>query len=117
MSVRDEIVAFNEEFADALDARDPDRVTQLYTEDAVFLSQEAATVFGRSEIRELLLRLPAAPEKITFEVGDVIEDGDLVIDVGILRAGGVRFGSSFVVYRRQADGTLKMAVDVPLSNH
>ena len=74
MSVRDEIEAFNQEFAEALEGRDPDRVTQLYTEDAVFLSQGAATVSGRDEIRELLLRLPPAPDKITFEAGEIIED-------------------------------------------
>lgn len=117
LSIRDELAAFNEEFADALEMRDPERVAQLYAEDAVFLSQGAATVAGRDEIRELLLRMPSAPERITFETGEVIEDGDLVIDVGVLLAGGARFGRYVVVYRRQEDGSLKLAVDVPLSDH
>lgn len=117
MSIRDELDAFNDEFADALEARDPERVTHLYTEDAVFLSQGAATVAGRNEIRELLLRLPPAPEKITFEAGEVIEDGDLVIDIGTLLAGGALIGRYVVVYRRQADGSLRIAVDVPVRDH
>ncbi len=117
MSVRGELDAFNEEFADALEARDPERVTRMYAEDAVFLSQGAATVAGRDEIRDLLLRLPPAPERITFKAGEVIEDGDLVIDIGTLLAGGARFGRYVVVYRRQADGSLKIAVDVPVSDH
>jgi ketosteroid isomerase-like protein len=117
MTIRDELAAFNEEFAVALEKRGPDRVSRLYTDDAVFLSQGAAMVRGRDEIRELLLRLPPAPERITFEIGEVIEDGDLVIDIGNLLAGGARFGRYVVIYRRQADGTLKLAVDVPLSDH
>ncbi len=117
MTVHDEVVAFNEEFADALEQRDPDRVARLYTEDAVFLGQGSPTVHGRDEIRELLLRMPAAAEKITFETGEVVEDGDLVIDIGTLLTGGVRFGRYVVVHRRQPDGSLKIAVDVPVGDH
>lgn len=117
MDIREELAAFNEEFADALEQRDPDRVAQLYTEDAVFLGQGSPTVHGRDQIRELLLRMPAAPERITFETGEVIEDGDLVIDVGTLLIGGIRFGRYVVVHRRQADGSLKLAVDVPVGDH
>jgi ketosteroid isomerase-like protein len=60
--------------------------------------------------------MPSSPERITFETREVLEDGDLVIDIGTLLVGGVGFGKYVVVHRRQEDGTLKIAVDVPLSD-
>lgn len=117
MTILEELATFNEDFADALERNDSQRVANLYTEDAVFLSQGAQTVRGRDDIRELLLRMPSSPERITFETREVLEDGDLVVDIGTLLIGGVGFGKYVVVHRRQADGTLKIAVDVPLSDH
>lgn len=117
MPIRDELATFNEEFANALERSNSDAVAAMYTEDAVFLSQGAPTVHGREEIRQLMQRMPSSPERITFETDEVMEDGDLVIDVGTLLAGGVRLGRYVVVHRRQKDGSLRIAVDVPLSDH
>jgi uncharacterized protein (TIGR02246 family) len=116
MTIHEELASFNEEFADGLEKKDSERVANLYTEDAVFLSQGADAVHGRENIRELLLRMPSSPERITFETREVLEDGDLVIDIGTLLVGGVGFGKYVVVHRRQEDGALKIAVDVPLSD-
>jgi uncharacterized protein (TIGR02246 family) len=116
VAILEELASFNEEVADALEKNDSERVANLYTVDAVFLSQGANAVHGREEIRELMARMPASAERITFQTRDVLEDGDLVVDIGTLLVGGVPFGKYVVIHRRQADGSLKMAVDVPLSD-
>jgi ketosteroid isomerase-like protein len=117
MTILEELASFNKEFAVGLEQNDSERVADLYTKDAVFLSQGADTVHGQENIRELLLRMPSSPERISFETREVFEDGDLVVDTGTLLVGGVGFGKYVVIHRRQADGTLKIAVDVPLSDH
>jgi ketosteroid isomerase-like protein len=116
MTVQEDVAAFNEEFAVGLAKNDAVRVSYLYTEDAVFLSQGAPPVRGRDEIRDLFLRMPSSSEPITFESREILEDGDLVVDIGTLLVGGVGFGKYVIVHRRQADGTLKIAVDVPLGD-
>jgi len=117
MTVQDDVASFNEEFADGLARSDADRVSSLYTEDAVFLSQGAPPIRGRDEIRELFLRMPSSSEPITFDSREILEDGDLVVDIGTLLVGGVGFGKYVIVHRRQADGSLKIAVDVPLGDN
>lgn len=62
----------------------------------------------------MLAELGTSGGPITFETGEVIEDGDLVIDIGTLLIGGEPSGRYVVVYRRQGDGSLKLAVDVPV---
>jgi ketosteroid isomerase-like protein len=115
VSVHDELAAFYEAFTRALESSDPDRMSQYYTDDAVFLRNGAAPVIGREQIGRLF-HGPAATKKTTFEVGAVLEDGDLVVDVGHILLGGVRVSRFVGVYRRQVDGSLKMAVDVPMKD-
>ena len=117
VATREELRTLNGEFADALEQRDADRLAELYVDDAVFLVQGSPTVTGRAAIREMMASLPASTKRTSFETVEVYEDGDLVVDVGTLLSDGTRVGSYVVVYRRQADGTLKMAVDVPISDH
>jgi ketosteroid isomerase-like protein len=114
VGIRDELASFNDMFATALAENDPDRIADFYTVDAVFLSQGVPTVSGRAQILEMFRGFKANGEAIAFETGDVIEDGDLVIDIGSLLAGGKPSGRYVVVYRRQGDGSLKLAVDVPI---
>lgn len=113
MSVSDELESFYEEFALALETRDLDRLSHLYTEDAVFLSNGAAPVIGNEQIGQLF-QGPPSTKKTTFEVGKVLEDGDLIIDFGTILHDGDRVSWFVGVYRRQANGDLKMAVDVPM---
>jgi ketosteroid isomerase-like protein len=115
MSADDELATFYEEFARALESRDPDRLSQFYTDDADFLSNGTAPVIGREQIGHLF-QGPTATKKTTFEVGAVLEDGDLVVDVGNILHDGVRVARFVGVYRRQVDGSLKMAVDVPMKD-
>ena len=116
MATREELRMLNEEFADALEKRDANRLAELYVDDAVFLMQGSPTVTGRAAIREMMESLPESTKRTSFETVQLHEDGDLVVDVGTLLSDGTRVGSYVVVYRRQADGTLKVAVDVPISD-
>ncbi len=113
MSVKDELESFYEEFALALETRDLDRFTQLYTDDAVFLRNGAVPVIGNEQIGQLF-QGPPSTKKTTFEVGEVLEDRDLIVDSGMILLDGERISRFVGVYRRQADGSLKMAVDVPM---
>src|ERR1035441_420195 len=113
VSVNDELESFYEEFALALETRDPERLSQLYTDDAVFLRNGAAPVIGNKEIGHLFQGPPPTSET-TFQVGEVLEDGDLIVDVGMILLDGDHVSRFVGVYRRQADGSLKMAIDVPM---
>lgn len=113
MSVNDELESFYEEFARALETSDLDRLTNLYTDDAVFLRNGTAPVIGNEQIGQLF-QGPPSTRKTTFEVGEVLEDGDLIIDAGVILHDGERALRFIGVYRRQSDGSLKMAVDVPM---
>lgn len=114
MTTRDELDVVNEAFAALLATPDPGRLAAFYTDDAVFLEAGKATTIGRAAILEKFRRDLPEPMSVRFETGEVIEDGDLVVDIGTLHSGGKRFARYVVVYRRQEDGTLKLAVDVPL---
>ena len=117
MTIRDELSVLNEQFADAFEDRDVDRLAEFYDDDAVFLSQGTATVAGRDQIREFFRGFPPSSGRTVFEAGEVLEDGDIVVDIGTLRRGETRVGRYVVIYRRQPDGSLRLAVDVPLSIH
>jgi ketosteroid isomerase-like protein len=107
MAVNDELKSFYEEFALALDTRDLVRISRLYTDDAVFLRNGSAPITGSEQIGQLF-QGPPPTTKTTFEFGDVLEDGEMILH------DGDRVSRFVGVYRRQADGSLKMAVDVPM---
>lgn len=44
----------------------------------------------------------------------MIEGGDLVVEIGTLVRQGEPTGRYVVIYRRQGDGSLKLAVDVAI---
>ncbi len=108
MTTRDELAAINEGFAEASAEQDVDRVVGFYTEDARLLSAGAPMIRGGQEIAARLLK--NGPVTIKFETIDVLEDGALVVDVGRYVTPKGR-GKYIVVYQRQPDGTLKLAVD------
>lgn len=113
MSVNDDLESFYKEFAMALQTQDVGRLCQLYTDDAVFLRSGAVPVIGNRQISDLF-EGPSPTKKTTFEVGDVLEDGDLIVDVGRILVDGSLVSRFVGVYRRQSDGRLMMAVDVPM---
>jgi ketosteroid isomerase-like protein len=113
LSINDELKTFYEEFALALETRDLHQLSQLYTDDAVFITNGAAPVIGNEQIGHLF-QGPPTTKRTTFEVGEVLEDGDLIVDVGTILLDGGRVSRFVGVYRRQANGSLKMAIDVPM---
>jgi ketosteroid isomerase-like protein len=115
MSVRDELRAINEGFADALAKQDLERVMDFYADDARLLFHGIPMVKGREDIEALWRDELEEPSTVRFESGEIFEGGSLVIDVGRYESGsGV--GKYVVVYQRQADGTLKCIIDAGLSD-
>ena len=116
MSIRDELEAFTERFSAALAAQDAAAVVDAYTDDARLLFAGRPIVRGREAIADLFEGwLAHGPHHMRFESTDVWEAGSLVVDVGTIRspAGSSKY---VVVYERQADGSLKMAVDAVTSD-
>jgi uncharacterized protein (TIGR02246 family) len=116
MDVRDELRAFNDRFSAALAAQDADTVVDSYTENARLLFSGMPTVHGRIAIGEVMRAwLAEEPHHMTFETGEVWEAGNIVVDVGTISS--PRGSSKYVVvYERQADGSLKLAVDAVTSD-
>ena len=85
MSAIDDLELFYDEFASALETRDIDRLSRLYADEAAFLSSGAPTVIGNQQISHLF-EGPPPTKKTTFEVGEILEDGDLIVDVGQILA-------------------------------
>ena len=106
MTTRDELRACNERFSAALAANDSEAIAAAYTDDARLLFHGMPLIQGSEEIAKVF----SAPAQITFESGDVWEAGDIVVDVGTYRS-SARTGKYVVVYERQPDGSLRMAVD------
>jgi len=116
MSLRDELEAINEGFSKALAEQDVERVVAYYTDDARLLWPDQPMIRGREAITaEFANDLRDGPAIVQFETLDVLEGGDLVVDVGRM----IRPESEakyVVVYQRQADGSLKLAVDALSDN-
>ena len=114
MSIHEDLESFYEEFSSALETRDFNRLCPLYTDEAVYFASATAPVFGNQQISNLC-EGPAPTKKITFEVGEVLEEGDLIVDIGWILDDGSRVSRFVGIYRRQSDGRLKMAVDVAMT--
>jgi len=113
-STRDELNALNIEVAEALEKRNAVGLSEFYTNDAVFLTNGEPTVIGQDAIRRMFQELPPGDHRISFEAGEILEEGDLVVDVGSIHSQGERIARYVVVYRRQPGGSLRLAVDVPI---
>lgn len=111
MTTRDELAAMNERFSRALAEQDVDTVAGFYTDDAVALFAGSPMIRGRAAIEaSFRAGLRDGPTTTRFEASDVLESGSLVVEVGrYTTPTGV--GKYVVVYERQPDGSLKMAVD------
>ncbi len=111
MSTRDELAALNERFSGALAAQDADAVMDLYTHDARLLFTGMPIIRGREAIAKMMgAWLAESPHQMTFQTGDIWEAGNIVVDVGTYDSPRGT-GKYIVLYERQADGSLKMAVD------
>jgi ketosteroid isomerase-like protein len=111
MTIRDELASFNERFSAALATQDTDSLVDLYTDDARLLFAGMPMIHGRQAIAELMgAWLAESPHQMTFQTGDIWEAGDIVVDVGTYDSPRGA-GKYVVLYERQTDGSLKLAVD------
>jgi ketosteroid isomerase-like protein len=111
VSTRDEVEAFNADFAAALARQDAAHLASLYTADARLHFPGRPMIQGRPAIAAMWTEaMDGQPVSTQFVAGDILEAGELVVDIGrfITPTGS---GKYVVVYERDADGQLRLAVD------
>ena len=111
MSTRDEVEAFNADFAAALARQDAAHLASLYTADARLHFPGRPMIQGREAIAAMWTEaMESQPASTQFEAGDILEAGNLVVDIGrfVTPTGS---GKYVVVYERDAHGQLRLAVD------
>ena len=116
MAIRDELDAINEAFGAAFATQDAERLSAFYADDARLLFTGQPTVRGRDAVDATLRDMVASgPASLRFVTDEVVADGSLVIDIG--RIVGSRGESKYVVvYRREADGSLRIILDAASSD-
>jgi uncharacterized protein (TIGR02246 family) len=106
----------NAGMARALAEQDATRFASYYADDARMLFHGQPIIRGRAGIEaEVRGWVTKRPVTLRFETGDVIADGSLVVDVGRIISPTGR-SKYVVVYQRQPDGSLKIAVDAGSSD-
>lgn len=116
MAVRDELAAINAGFGEAFATQDADRLAAFYADDARLLFHGHPIIRGRAAVDAALLGMvQGEPASLRFVSDEVIEEGSLVVDIGRIvdTTGQSKY---VVVYRRQADGSLRIIVDAPSSD-
>lgn len=112
MTIREEIEALNEGFARDLAAQDVEGLVARYTDDAQFLFAGQPILRGREAVETIMREWVAdGPVKVRFESHEVMTDGSLAVDVGVIVGPSGPTTKYVVVYRRQPDGRLRIAID------
>jgi ketosteroid isomerase-like protein len=116
MTTRDKVNLINDEYARAMAAQDVARMTSLYAEDARLLFSDTPVVEGRAAVEAFYAKaLERGSVAITFEPIDVIDAGELVVDIGYYESSDER-GKYVVVFRRQDDGALKIVIEADITD-
>ena len=110
-AARSAIEALNAQLAAAYNRRDPDGIASLYTDDAVFITNEGVSR-GRAAIRDRYERLLVTNRNLIFTPFDFRASGDLAVETGrysvqIARAGVAPYTESGIsqrVWERQPNG-------------
>lgn len=121
------IRALIKEWSAAALAKDAEKFVSFYAEDAVLMLEDAPDMRGMAALREGAGGMMQDPHfALSFEADNVVvaRSGDLAYETGsyILTTsapeGGpvTENGYYVVVWRKQADGGWKVAVDVPVSD-
>jgi len=111
MAIRDELDAINAGFGEAFASQDAERLAAFYADDARLLFHGQPTTRGRAAVDAVFREaVSGGPATMRFETDEVIGDGSLVVDIGRI-IGPTGESRYVVVYQRQADGSLRIAVD------
>lgn len=115
-AAREEVKSAETAFAAAFRDRDKDRFFAMMAEDAVFLGTQK-TLRGRPQVIETWSRFfadPSPPFSWQPERVEVSADGSLGLSTGpVLDPAGKQIGMFSSIWRRQPDGTWKVAFDGP----
>jgi len=108
-------------------AKDAEAFASVYAADAVLMLEGAPDIAGQEAIAGAVAGLMQDPNfELTFEADrvEVAAAGDLAIETGTYRFAlsdpegnpAAQVGHYVVVWRKQADGTWKVAIDAPISD-
>ena len=109
---------------EALNAGDVERALTFYEPEATFVPEPGKAATGLAAIREVLNGFVALKQRLTIEVPQVVESGDvaLLCSRWTLKGTGPdgspvdMAGQGAEVVRRQADGTWRFIVDNPFAS-
>jgi ketosteroid isomerase-like protein len=116
VAIRDELEAINDGFGEGFATQDAERLAAFYADDARLLFHGQPIIRGRAAVDAALRDMVAGgPASLRFVTDEVIQDGSLVVDIGriVSPSGQSKY---VVVYRRQADGSLRIIVDAASSD-
>ncbi|HTR48509.1 MAG TPA: SgcJ/EcaC family oxidoreductase [Verrucomicrobiae bacterium] len=126
-AAEDAINATSEEFAKAVEAKDLDKIVSYYTDDAVLFVPSGPAAAGKDQLRKAwqgFISGPASKIDVSGTVIDVAASGDLAFERGNFTATmtdakgktTVQAGKLVDVWKKQADGSWKMAADTNASD-
>lgn len=108
-------------------AKDADKFTSVYAEDAVVMMEDAPDISGKAAIREAITGMMQDPNfALSFAADKVVvaRSGDLAYETGTYtmtmsdakKKPATEKGNYVVVWQKQADGAWKVVRDVPVSD-
>jgi len=122
------IRSVSKDWAAAAQAKDAAKFASFYTDDAMVLLEAAPDVSGKGPIQETLTAMMQDPAfALSFETKtiEVARSGDLAYEVGSFTMTGTdprtkkpmtTRGQGVTVWKKQADGSWKAHLDVPVSD-
>ncbi len=112
MEIGQELDELAARYTRALAQQDVEGLVACYTEDAQLLFPGVPILRGREAVASAMREwVKDGPVRVRFDRQDVLADGAIVVEVGeIVGPFGPR-SKYVVVYRRQPDGSLRIAVD------
>jgi ketosteroid isomerase-like protein len=109
MTSRDQYDKLCAAYESATEAGDAEAMGRLYTEDALVLAPRQPPVSGRQAILQMYKNLfNDKGYKMTINVQDFEENGDLAYGVGTFDALDYGTGNYLEVLKRQSDGSYQM---------
>jgi uncharacterized protein (TIGR02246 family) len=121
------IAAAVKEWAAAAQAKDAEKFTSYYADDAVLMMEAAPDVSGKAALREAAVGMMQDPNfALSFAADEIVvaRSGDLAYESGSYtmtmsdpqKKPATQRGHYVVVWQKQADGSWKVVRDVPVSD-